>query len=58
MQTKVLTQRIGSTSRRGNAMGWDLSASVCLGVYTDPNTPVVCVAQQSFAVQRSSSSDG
>jgi hypothetical protein len=58
MHTKVLTLRIGSIPRRGNAMGWHLSASLCLAADTDPNTAVVCITQQSFAVPHSSSSDG
>ena len=36
MHTKVFTQSIGSVSRRGNAMGWGLPVSVCLGTGTDP----------------------
>ena len=52
------TQSIGSVSRRGNAMGWGLPVSVCLGTGTDPNTAEVCITQQFFAVQRSGSSDG
>lgn len=60
MHTKVFTPSIGSVSRRGNAMGWGLSASVCLGTDTDtdPNTAAVCITQQFLAVQRSGSSDG
>ena len=58
MHTKVFTQSIGSVSRRGNAMGWGLPVSVCLGTGTDPNTAAVCITQQCFAVQRSGSSDG
>ncbi len=58
MHTKLFRQNIGSVSRRGNAMGWGLSAPVCPGTDTDPNTAAVCVTQQFLAVQRSSSSDG
>jgi len=58
MHTMAATQRISAFSRRGNAMGWNLSASACRATETDPHTAVVCITQHVVAVQQSGSSDG